>query len=143
MKLGDLIIKYREDNKLSQREFARRADLSNSLISIIERGYNPQTGKEMSPDLETYQRIAAAMGMTVQALFETLGDDASVKISPAQYRTDTDNYTDESDDVRLLIQNIRQFNPEEVQQVKAMMKIMFAKTRPNLFEKGTNDENHT
>lgn len=80
MKLGDLIVQYRQRNELSQREFARRAELSNSLISIIEKGYNPQTGKEMSPDMETYFKIGRAMGISIQKLFELLGDDATVQL---------------------------------------------------------------
>lgn len=80
MKLGDLVIQYRQRNELSQREFARRAGLSNSLISIIEKGYNPQTDKEISPDMETYFKIGKAMGISLQKLFEFLGDDATVQI---------------------------------------------------------------
>lgn len=82
MKLGELIIQYRKDNHLSQREFAGRCHLSNSLISIIEKGINPQTGKTMAQDLETYAKIANAMGISVQELFEKLGNDASVKLYP-------------------------------------------------------------
>ena len=80
LKLGELITEFRHDNNISQREFARRAGLTNSLISFYEKGYNPQTGKTMSPDLETYKRIADGMGITVQSLFEQLGDDATVKL---------------------------------------------------------------
>ena len=84
MKLGDIIIQYREQNGLSQREFARRANLSNSLISIIEKGYNPQTGNEMSPDLDTYHKIALAMGMPMHALFGLMDDDGMVALESTQ-----------------------------------------------------------
>lgn len=80
MKLEDLIKKYREDNDISQREFARRCGLSNSLISIFEMGKNPQTGKTISPDLETYRKLANGMGISIQKLFEMLGDGAMVRI---------------------------------------------------------------
>ena len=83
MKLSDLLKQYREKNNISQREFARRCDLSNSLISIIEMGKNPQTGKPMSQDMETYKKLADGMGITVQKLFEKLGDDAEVKLTPS------------------------------------------------------------
>ena len=101
MKLSDLLKKYREENKISQREFARRCDLSNSLISIIEMGKNPQTGKEISPDLETYQKLALGMRISMQELFEKLGSDATVQLvtigddgkvfhHPLQYNYDSD-----------------------------------------------------
>lgn len=81
MKLSKMIKDYREENDLSQREFGRRCNLSNSLISLIEMGINPQTGKEMSPDLETYRKLAYGMQMSLHELFEKLGDDATVNLS--------------------------------------------------------------
>ena len=80
MKLSDLLKQYRAENKISQRELARRCGLSNSLISLMEMGVNPQTGKEMSPDLETYRKIADCLGFSIQKLFETLGTDATVSL---------------------------------------------------------------
>lgn len=86
MKLGDLIIQYRKENKLSQREFSRRCGLSNSIISIIEKGVNPQTGKPSLPDMATYNKIASAMGISMQTLFTKLGNDASVQLTPTTTR---------------------------------------------------------
>lgn len=80
MKLSELIKQYREENNISQREFGRRCDLSNSLISILEMGKNPQTGKTMTPDFVTYRKLANGMGMSVQMLFEKLDDGAFVSM---------------------------------------------------------------
>lgn len=80
MKLSELVKQYREENNLSQREFGRRCDLSNSLISILEMGKNPQTGKPMTPDFLTYRKLANGMGMSVQMLFEKLDDGAMVSM---------------------------------------------------------------
>ena len=82
MKLRDVILNYRSENKISQRELARRAGLSNSLISIIEAGINPQTGKKMSQDLETYKKLADAMGMSLHELIEKIDDDEVVSLKP-------------------------------------------------------------
>lgn len=84
MKLSEMVKYYRAVNQISQRELARRCGLSNSLISLMEMGVNPQTGKEMSPDLETYRKLAYGMQMSVQDLFEKLGSDATVKLSGTQ-----------------------------------------------------------
>lgn len=35
---SNIIIEYREDNKISQRELAKRLDVHNSYISRIEKG---------------------------------------------------------------------------------------------------------
>ena len=73
MKLSDMLKKYRTENDLSQREFSRRCGLSNSLISILEMGVNPQTGKKMEPDMRTYRRLAGGMNMDVDDLLEKVG----------------------------------------------------------------------
>lgn len=135
MKLSDLILKYREENNMSQREFARRADLSNSLISIIEKGYNPQTGKEMSPDLETYQRIARAMGTTVQTLFETLGDDASVKLIPPRHSDDDYMYQEapKTIEAKIVSYGMDQLPQEQRETILRMLRTMY-QNNPTLFE---------
>lgn len=78
MKLSDLLKQYRQENDLSQRDFARKCSLSHGTISLIERETNPQTGKEMSQDMDTYKKLADGMGLTVQELFEKLDVDAAV-----------------------------------------------------------------
>ena len=72
MKLGEILKEYRNEHGLSQREFAKICGLSNSSISILEMGYNPQTGKKMDPDLRTYRRLADGMGITVEQLFDMM-----------------------------------------------------------------------
>ena len=80
MKLSEMIKGFREENGISQREFARRCGLSNSLISLLEKGINPQTGNAMSQDIDTYIKLARGMQTSLQKLFEDLGDDAIVKL---------------------------------------------------------------
>ncbi|MBQ1790235.1 MAG: helix-turn-helix transcriptional regulator, partial [Oscillospiraceae bacterium] len=81
MTLSEMLKEYREKEHISQRELARRCQLSNSLISILEMGINPQTKRKVSPDLETYSRIAKGMGISLQTLFELLGNDAFVTLN--------------------------------------------------------------
>lgn len=142
MKLGDLIIQYRQQNGMSQREFARRAELSNSLISIIEKGINPQTGKEMSPDLETYHRIAMAMGTSMQTLFEQLGDDATVRLTVLHKNGDVDYIGDRphTDEARILAAGIDKLPKAQREQALAMFKVMFAPQYADLFNKENDDD---
>lgn len=120
MKLGEVIIRYRERHGLSQREFARKADLSNSLISIIEKGINPQTGKEVSPDLDTYSKIANAMGITMQILFEELGNDATVHL------THLSNYKEDEPEIRIVSGMMEKMTKEQQGQVVNVLRAMFA-----------------
>ena len=83
MKLSNIVIDYRKRMQISQREFARRCELSNSYISFIENEHNPRTGKPIVPTLEQYQKIASGMGLTVHQLFELLDEDSPVDLHNA------------------------------------------------------------
>lgn len=131
MKLGTLISDFRASNHLSQREFARRCNLSNSLISILEKGINPQTGKEVSPDLETYVGISRAMGITTQALFEMLGRDAKVHLtSITQDGVTTIPGEDSSSDYMILSRGIKKMSCEQQKKLLDLAKVVF----PDCFE---------
>lgn len=80
MELKDLLIQYRKEKNLSQREFAKKCGLSNSLISILELGENPQTGKKPKPSIETYKSLASGMGTTVHDIFSKIGDTEMVDL---------------------------------------------------------------
>ena len=75
MKLSEVLKTYRRENDLSQRDFAKMCGLSNSLISILEKGKNPQTGKAVDPDMRTYRRIADGMGISVDKLFSQIKEE--------------------------------------------------------------------
>lgn len=75
MKLSNILKNYREENELSQREFARRCGLSHGTISLLEMGMNPQTGEKIEPDLRTYRRLAEGMGITTADLSKMLRTD--------------------------------------------------------------------
>lgn len=126
MELREILLKYREENKLSQREFARRCGLSNSLISILEMGVNPQTGKKMAPDLETYRKLASEMGMTVQALFELLGDSESVDISePPSPQEELDSYRAETREAQILARGMDKMTEDQRKRLLDLVNIAF------------------
>ena len=136
MELREVLKSFREENDLSQREFARRCDLSNSLISILEMGVNPQTGKKASPDMITYRKLASGMGITVQSLFEKLDETERIALVIYDPEKDTDlSEKPKNDDVRLLLQEMNRMTPEQIEQVKGMFRIMF-----KLNEKGTKED---
>ena len=88
MKLSEIISSYRQKMGLSQREFARRCGLSHGTIPILEKGYNPQTGKVVVPDVPTYQKLADGMRMPLQELLDMI--DQTELISLGTTMTDTD-----------------------------------------------------
>jgi len=87
MDLKDILVNYRAEHKISQREFARRSGLSSAQISILEYGKNKQTGRKPTPDIITMKKISDGMGITLQALLDMIGDSEFVGLN-----TRKDNY---------------------------------------------------
>ena len=136
MKLSAVILKYRDEMKISQREFARRCGLSNSYISFIENEVNPKTGKPMVPTLEQYQKIASGMNMTVQQLFDLLDDEAPVDLhKPAP----VDSVIPKNDEITLLIPGSSKLPPERIAFIKSAFLATLKATNPELFE-GDDDQ---
>ena len=73
MKIGQIIAQYREDHGLSQRDFARRADLSSAVISFIEKGFR-DNGKPYIPKFDTIRKVARAMGKSAEQLITECED---------------------------------------------------------------------
>lgn len=88
MKLHDAITKFRMEQGLSQREFAKRCNLSHNTIHLLEKGINPRSGKPLVPDTITYKKIANGMGITMDELFTTL--DQTEYVSLGTTMTDDD-----------------------------------------------------
>ncbi len=74
MTIGEIIVKYRNEHKLSQRKFAEQCGLSNGTISIIESGVNPRTHDPLVPNLSTINQLAKGMNITIQSLIESADD---------------------------------------------------------------------
>ena len=83
MTLREYIVKYREDHRLTQRQFAAICDLSNTYLKVIEDNFNPKTGKPPVPSLTTIRKIAGGMGMTLQSLIETIDDEMVSSVDEA------------------------------------------------------------
>ena len=81
MTLGEYIKKYRTDHKYSMDEFAKRVSMSKAYISILERNYNPSTGKAAVPSLETIRRVALATGMDFNELIAMLDEDQQISLN--------------------------------------------------------------
>ena len=81
MTLGDIIKKYREDNKISMSDFAQSAKLSKAYISILERNYNPTTQKPAIPSLATIKLVASAMKVDFNELLAMLDPDQKIELN--------------------------------------------------------------
>ncbi len=74
MTLKDLIIEYRNDHGLSQRQFATACGLSNGYISMLEKEMNPNTKLPVMPTLPKLKQLASGMGMSLTDLLVKVDD---------------------------------------------------------------------
>lgn len=74
MYLGELIKKYRTENKVSQRDFAKLCNLSHTYIAALEKNIDQRTGKPIAPTLDTVKYVAKAMNMQIETVLHLLED---------------------------------------------------------------------
>jgi len=102
MTLSELIINYRTEHGLSQRQFGIKCGVSNGYISMLERNVNPSTGDPAMPSLTMLQKIARGMDTTVDDLFDKI-DDMPVTLNRApSHSFDLEAYIDTLTDAQLL-----------------------------------------
>ena len=130
MDLKDILIQYREENRISQREFARRCGLSNAQISILEYGKNKQTGRKPTPDIITLKKLADGMGISLQSLLDSIGDSEFVGLNTRQ-----DSYPIVIPNTDRFLRIMASMTPEDYETI---MKI-YTKTYNRMKEKGEID----
>ena len=81
MKIGLYVKHYRERHKLSMQEFADKADLSKGYISMLEKGKHPQNDREIVPSIETVNKIAKAMNLSIDELLARIDGNQMIDIS--------------------------------------------------------------
>lgn len=81
MKLSEIIKTYINEHDISAREFARKSNLSNTYIS------NMLNGSDKNPSLDALGKIATAMGVSSQQLFDCLDGDQEFSINKVKSET--------------------------------------------------------
>lgn len=74
--LGELVRQHRRRQGLSLADLAERADVSKSIVSLIERG-------EANPSIETLWRVAQALGVPLGTLLSE-PEEAAVRAIPKE-----------------------------------------------------------
>ncbi|MBS4462910.1 LexA family transcriptional regulator [Aerococcaceae bacterium zg-B36] len=114
MHIGVLIKKYREDHKLSMADFAKKANISKAYVSVLEKNKDPRNGKPIVPSLVTIQNVANGMGMTFDELFNLIGDNELVSLTPTSTLTlITDTASQLNEDRQLVVLNTAEEQLEE------------------------------
>lgn len=86
MTLGNIIKQYRSEHNISMQVFADKIKSSKSYVSMLEKNYNPATGKPISPSLETLKLIADAVNIDIEALMKMLDDEQEIFLNENKYK---------------------------------------------------------
>ena len=100
MSLSEFIKKYRIDHDMSARAFAAMVGMSPQSIINIEKGTG-NNGKPMSSTMNTYRKIAEAVGMSEQDFLLMLNDDVRVNPDKDELESIIDQMSDQ--EVSLLL----------------------------------------
>lgn len=107
MTLGEYINYYMMSNNISMRQFARNADISHSYISYIISGKTPRGTKPVLT-IDKYVKIANAMGMTVNELFDKVDTDIAWGKHGAVYDEIYDSLSNENNDLIALFDSLNE-----------------------------------
>ena len=91
MLLGDIIKNYRKEHKMSLQDFANLIHTSRSYIHMLEKNFNPATGKPISPSIETLRSISNAMNITIEDLIKLLDSDQYIYLNEYEYQSQFKN----------------------------------------------------
>lgn len=131
MTLGDLVLKYREDHQLSQRQFAMKCGISNGYISMIEKNVNPATGKPPIPSLQKVKEIASAMNMTLDEVMRITDGDTLVSM---EY--DSQHGVPKTIEARIVSAGMDDLPQDDRELLLSMFQTMMRKRFPDKFGKG-------
>ena len=106
MTLGEYVKNYRKEHGLSMQAFGDRCGLSRAYISILEKGINPTTGKNFAPTVDTLNRIAEAIGVTIDGLLPLLDDNQTIAVN-----TPSQSQFQLTDDEKTLVTKYRKLTP--------------------------------
>lgn len=81
MLLGDVIKEYRSKEKITLRDFSKMTGLSVAYINQLEKNLNPRTNREIVPSIDTFYKVAQAMGITLEDLSQLVDQNQPVALS--------------------------------------------------------------
>ena len=95
MLLGEFIRQYRlSHGNMSQDAFSRLSGISKGYISMLENNKNPRTKLPIAPTLDTFRKVAAAVGLTTNALMEIVDGDVDISHTTPAYLMGWDESAD-------------------------------------------------
>ena len=91
MILGDFIHQYRKSQKMSMAKFAEISGLSKAYVSLLEKNKHPETGEPITPSVKTIKKVADAINIDFNELFNQLDGEVSIEEIPIASSTEKIN----------------------------------------------------
>lgn len=107
MNLGEYINYYMISHDISMRQFAKSADISHSYISYIINGKTPRGTKPVLT-MDKYIKIANAMGMSVNELFDKVDTDVAWGKHEASYDAIYESFIAENNNLLSLFDSLNE-----------------------------------
>lgn len=124
-RFANAVLTRRKQLGLTQEELAKRVGTSKQMVSKYELG-------QRSPKVAMANKFAAAL--------ETTLDDLLGVIRTSELMSQEEPVIPKNDDIKLLIRGLNKLSPEQLDQAKAMFKVMFAPQYAELFTKENDDD---
>ena len=83
MRVGEVVYNYRKRTGTTMQALAERSGVSKAYISMLEKDINPATGKSITPGLDTLDKLAGGMGITIDDFLEMIDGDTVVSVANA------------------------------------------------------------
>lgn len=115
---------YLQKHNVMQKDLAEYVGSKTATVSGWTRGIS-------YPRADAMEKIAMFFGIKTSELVGERHPDS-----------DTGN-SSQHENVQLFIQDIHRMKPEDVDKLREMSRLMFATSYPDLFKKGSDDENKT
>lgn len=80
MTLGSLIKEYRIKHNMTMQEFSDLSGLSKGYISMLEKNKHPQNNREIIPSIDTFNKVAQAMRISLNELLEAVNSNQLINI---------------------------------------------------------------
>lgn len=121
--IGQRIKTMRLSRGMTQADLAKALDQSQASITMYE------TGKR-EPDFETMEALADVFNVP---LFSLVDDGSVISVGAPEN-------TLQSEDLRLLVQDLSKLSPEQQKQARSLFRAAFMFTNPELFNEGDDDK---
>ena len=98
--LGSYIRKYRGNQSLRKKK--KKCGISHTHLDSIEKGIDPRSGKSVRVTIDTLEKIAKAMNMTINDLLINSGEVSNESINEVNKNKYIHNYVPDDDDLKIL-----------------------------------------